>query len=138
MCTAQFKQVNAVTSTEPFLGVITDSINSSAWNVTLSVNGTEIEFKLDTGADVSAIPEHMLNCLKVDALLPASTTLTGAGNQPLQVCGQFEAKLQYKSQCCKQIFYVVTGLCRALLGRPAIEAFNLIASRGGLLQSKVS
>ena len=127
MCTAQFKQVNAVTSTEPFLGVITDSNNSSAWNVTLSVNGTEIEFKLDTGADVSAIPDHMLNSLKVDALLPASTTLTGAGNQPLQVCGQFEAKLQYKSQCCKQVFYVVTGLCRALLGRPAIEALNLIA-----------
>ena len=52
MCTAQFKQVNTVTSTDSFLGVITDSNNSSAWNVTLSVNGTEIEFKLDTGADV--------------------------------------------------------------------------------------
>ena len=62
--------------------MITDSNNSSAWNVTWSVNRTEIEFKLDTGADVSVIPEHMLNSLKVDALLPASTTLTGAGNQP--------------------------------------------------------
>ena len=30
MCKAQFKQVNTVTSTEPFLGVITDSNNSSA------------------------------------------------------------------------------------------------------------
>ena len=40
-----------------------------------------LKFKLDTGADVSAIPEHMLNSLKVDALLPANTTLMGAGNQ---------------------------------------------------------
>ena len=106
----------------------TDSNNITAWNVILSVNGTEIEFKLDTGAAVSATPEHMLNSLQVDNLFPASTTLTGAGNQPLQVCGQFEAKLQYKRQCCKQIFHVVTGLCKALLGCPEIEALNLITT----------
>ena len=59
----------------------------------------------------------MLNSLKVDALLPASTTLMGADNQPLQVCGQFEANSQYKSQCCKQVFYVVTGLRRTPCNR---------------------
>ena len=70
----------------------------------------------------------MLKILKVYTLLPADSSLTGAGSQPLQVCGTFDAKLQYKEQCCNQTIYVVAGLHKALLGLPAIEALKLVTS----------
>ena len=51
------------------------------WNIILSANATEVEFKLDTGADVSVIPKEMFKILKVNNLLPADSSLTGAGSQ---------------------------------------------------------
>ena len=47
---------------DQFLGTLEDqSAKTSHWEVTLSVNGLPVLFKIDTGADVSAIPENILN-----------------------------------------------------------------------------
>ena len=64
--------------------------------------------------------------MKIDALHPTEADLTGAGSQPLQVCGKFEANLQYEARSSKQTVYVVSALSKALLGKPAIESLNLV------------
>ena len=44
-------------SGEAFLGAIHES--SSPWNVTLSLNNTSVTFCIDTGAEVTVIPESV-------------------------------------------------------------------------------
>ena len=78
------------------------------------------------GTNVSVIPEETYKTLKINDLHPAESSLTGAGSQPLQVCGKFEANLQYKARSSKQTVYIVSALSKALLGKPAIESLNLV------------
>lgn len=129
MCRTIPRQVQTITSEaseDQFLGVITDSNGCNIWNVTVLLNGNAVEFKLDTGADISVIPEETFKTLKIDDLHPTEASLTGAGCQPLQVCGKFEANVQYKARNSKQTVYVVSALSKALLGKAAIESLNLV------------
>ena len=77
------------------------------WNIIVKLNGTNIKFKLDTGADVSVISDKQFWTLQPTTLYPAKATLTGAGSQPLQVQGKFNATLTYKSRSLRQTIYVV-------------------------------
>ena len=46
------------------MGAVHDSEGrSSPWSITLKVNGLPITFKIDTGADVSVIPESTFRAL---------------------------------------------------------------------------
>ena len=84
-----------------------------------------IEFKVDTGADVTVIPESVY-CPNEDGKLePASIPLNGPTGEMLEVCGRFTAHLTRKGVESKQEIYVVRNLSRALLGRPAIQALNV-------------
>ena len=44
---------------EAFLGLVQDSEHANPWVVTLLVNGKPLEFKIDTGADVTVIPKSV-------------------------------------------------------------------------------
>lgn len=46
-----------------FLDVVTDEKGSTSWNVSLSVNGQNMNFKVATGAEVSVISEETMNRL---------------------------------------------------------------------------
>ena len=84
-----------------------------------------IEFKVDTGANVTVIPESRY-CPNEDGKLePASIPLNGLTGEMLEVCGRFTAHVTRKGVESKQEIYVVRNLSRALLGRPAIQAFNV-------------
>ena len=48
-------------------------------------------------------------------------SLTGAGQHPLHVCGQFLGSLKQKDVELQQEVYVVNGLQKPLLGHPAIK-----------------
>ena len=135
MCRTLPKQsIQSITSEVPegfsdqFLGVVTDSTNhSNLWNATVMLNGKAVEFKLDTGANVSVIPTQLFESLKIDTTQPTEAKLTGAGSQPLAVQGKFEANLQNKARSSKQTVYVASTLSKPLLGKPAIESLNLIS-----------
>ena len=43
------------------------------------LNGKGVEFKLDTGADISMIPTQPFELLEIDAMQPTETNLTVAG-----------------------------------------------------------
>ena len=52
--------------------------------------------------------------------------LSAPSQQKLDVCGQFLGNLSNQFQCTQQEIYVIRGLRKALLGRPAIEALQVV------------
>ena len=118
-------------SQDEFLGVIhseTDSLSSTEapWTTNLELNGRNVEFKIDTGADVTVISEQEYLSEQDGPLTQTNRVLSGPSQQKLDVCGQILGNLSNQFQSTQQEIYVVRGLCKALLGRPAIEALRVI------------
>ena len=115
-------------SVDGFLGTLSsDNTTDSPWSVTLQLNGTEVTFHIDTGAEVTVISDTEYQKLGNVTLIQTDQTLKGPSNQPLQVKGKFFGEFHYGLMRIKQSCYVVTGLAKPLLGRPAIEKLNLLA-----------
>ena len=127
MC--KIKKVEAVStegnSEQVFLGAI-ESFSGKAWKVTLFVNDIPIQFKIDTGAEVSVIPEALSEPFS-NIMKPPTRTLSGPSKQELQLCGQFTCSMRFDKESTQQEFYAVKSLDLALVGLPAIEALNLVA-----------
>ena len=117
------KTVETTSGEKAFLGVVGESEELNPWSVTLTVNGVPVEFKIDTGADVTVIPVDILWNIPDACLREPTKTLSGANNKVLQVKGQFTATLDREAT---EEIYAVKRLTRSLLGRPAIEALALI------------
>lgn len=125
--------VQTVDDDSGFLGTVTAQVQSCSgkvgtdpWMVELLLNGSPIQFKTDTGADVSVLLESMFKQLR-GVTLQASRSLSGPSQHPLQVCGQFTATLSHRATEVEEEMYVVQGLETALVGRPAIETMILIS-----------
>ena len=65
------------------------------WTVSISLGGTLIDFKLDTGADVTAIPLTTFNSLANVKLMETNRILEGPGQEDLQVRGKFMTDLRW-------------------------------------------
>ena len=122
---------DSVTLEENYLDTLTDLEQSpTSWTTTVRVNSTDILFKLDTGAEVTAISKKaFLSIENTPELHNSSRLLYGPEHKPLSVVGQLSATLQHESadSTCNQQIFVVEGLTRNLLGLPAIVALGLIA-----------
>ncbi|KAJ8346510.1 hypothetical protein SKAU_G00279110 [Synaphobranchus kaupii] len=86
----------------------------------------QVQFKLDIGAAVTAIPSSNFSAVKHGPLQASHKVLYGPENNVLDVKGCFKGKLNIREKFTEQEIYVVSGLSRALLGLPAIEALQLI------------
>jgi len=75
--------------------------NESSWTVNIAVNGELITFKVDTGAEVTAITESALTQLGKLQLHPATKSLFGPDRKPLKVLGQTCVTLSYNGKSCK-------------------------------------
>lgn len=119
------------TNNDNFLGTIHSSevstVEESKWTRTLTLNQRNVEFKIDTGADVTVIPKSFYSKNQDGPLQPAERLLTGAGQQPLEVQGQFVGHLTYNNSVTEQNIFVIQGLSKPLLGRPAIEALSIVS-----------
>ena len=109
-----------------FLDAI-DGKGRACWTVNVLINSQEKQFKLDTGAEVTAISEDCYHTLKDAKLRRPSRVLYGPGRKPLEVVGEIDANLSYKQSSSRQQIFVVKGLDRNLLGLPAITALKLAA-----------
>ena len=107
-----------------FLGAVTPLGQKRSWSIELNLNGKKMTFKLDTGAEVTAISEDSLGKLDISLQKPAKL-LYGPTSQALNVIGQFFATLKSNERECKQLIFVVRGLKNNLLGLPAITALQL-------------
>ena len=129
------RTVESTKDDEAFMGMVQQSKGSSPWSITLSVNGKPVEFKIDTGADVTVIPKSVFKKIPDVSLKSPTKTLSGASCRTLQVKGQFTANLNYQDKEATEEVYVVKSLNRSLLGRPAIEALGLV-QRVNAVQTK--
>lgn len=105
-----------------------DEKNTTSWQVDIEVNKQKLQFKLDTGAEVTAINERTYEKLRRKCKLSkVQKALYGPSKQQLEVLGQLQAELSHKSKTAVQPIYVVKGLQSNLLGLPAIRALDLVA-----------
>ena len=104
-----------------------DSVNQSPWKADIQVNDQVVNFKLDSGADVSVLPASVYDNLKPSVKLePTNKVLLGPCNYKLNCIGKFQAKLTANQKCIHNEIYVVKGLERPLLSRYASQSLNLI------------
>ena len=104
------KGVNTIESTSPtedsvddFLGAVeTNTANKPTWSVTVSLNNHNVNYKRDTGADVTIIPESIFKKLNGVELQPCSRSLSGPCQKNLEVCGQFTGVIQYNNIVVEQ------------------------------------
>ena len=75
---------------------------------------------------MSVITDGVHKKLGSPPLTPANMTLKGPSNEALKVKGRLTTKLLRNNHETEQELYVAEGLKRPLLGRPAIEALQLV------------
>ena len=83
-------------------------------------------FKIDTGADVTVIPESVFKRIKDANLMHSDRILCGPAQIALHVIGQFTATLKHRGVVISEGVYVVRGLQTPLIGLPAIKALGLV------------
>ena len=116
---------SAEISSDYFLGTV--EAGNNPWYVHVTLNGVGINMKLDTGADVTAIPTSVYSLLDSGALEPTSRVLSGANASKLAVEGVFQADMKARDVLVQQNVFVVADLKQPLLGRPAIKALGLVS-----------
>ena len=77
------------------------------WTTNVTLNNRNLEFKIDTGADVTVIPEVDYRKDQDGPLRTSERSLTGTRQHPLHVCGQFLGCLKQKDVELQQEVYVV-------------------------------
>ena len=92
----------------------------TAWQTTVSVNHELMSFKVDMGAEVTALTEEALNQLGHPQLRTSSKVVCGPDRDTLQSLGTTTVWLTFKEKSCSQVAYMVQHLEHNLLGLPAI------------------
>lgn len=99
----------------------------TTWNVHVQVNGHQLDFKVDTGAEVTAVSEGVYHSMRDTGLRKPTKRLCGPDSHPLEVLGSTTAELRHRGTVSTQEVYVVRHLQSNLLGLPAIKALQLVS-----------
>ena len=94
---------------------------------TLKLEGTDIHFKMDTGAEITAISGRTFKSLKGVTLTKPTKILYGPAGRQMKVLGQFTGTLSSKDKQVNEPVYVIRGLRTNLLGLPAITVLKLVS-----------
>ena len=108
----------------------------STWSVLVTVGRRILTFKVDTGAEVTAISERVFQEFEGVVLEKPTKKLYGPSKSPLKVIGQFTHTLQYRNRSSQQEIFVVKGLKKNLLGLPAVTSLELVARVDTLTDSQ--
>ena len=108
-----------------FLGYLqhTQDAQTDSWAATIQVNGRPTRFRLDTGADVTAVGPEVVGNAK---LQPASRALVGPGGARVPVVGCVTVKLKCGRRTVAETLHVVKGQSVPLLSRRACSALRLV------------
>lgn len=100
----------------------------SDWSVSLKVNNSLVNFKLDTGADVNIIPQKLLSKINVlqSDLLSTSLKLQGYSGSNITVIGKCYLKIIHKNNLYILKFIIAQVNSPPILGREACEELGLI------------
>lgn len=109
--------------------VIEQHSSGEEWLVNLPVNGSTVEFKIDTGADITVMAQSEVNKLQHCPRLVAQRKtphVTSPGGK-VQCTGKFLATSYYKGQKYKFWITVITGLyAHNLLGGSVAKRMGLV------------
>lgn len=109
------------------LGPVTSNETDYTWVATEGVNDLDCVIKIDTGANVTALPDSVYYAITPrPQLRPTKLKLYGAGTSPLLVKGKFTANLTTAKKTTLQTVYVVADLIQELLSHPASVAIGLV------------
>ena len=88
------------------------------WNVKVLVEKDPVTFKVDTGAEVTALSDATYNSIQksVPQLKKSNQTLWGPNRSHLDVAGETTLKLTYKGKSSPQRVFVIQNLQNNLLG----------------------
>uniref|UniRef100_A0A147BN06 RNA-directed DNA polymerase n=1 Tax=Ixodes ricinus TaxID=34613 RepID=A0A147BN06_IXORI len=117
---------HSATVGEVYVGEIVQERSTEPWKITANVSGTEVTFKVDTGADVTAIPQHLYDEAKMGQIKKTTKRLLGPGESPIHTVGQADVTIKWNDNSAQEVVYIVGGLREALLGRPAIKALQVL------------
>ncbi|XP_062872210.1 uncharacterized protein K02A2.6-like [Trichomycterus rosablanca] len=117
----------SVEDEEVFLGSLTAKADEGPWMTEIKMDHSNVVCKIDTGADVTAVPERMCSQDQLSKLKRASKVLKGPRGRQLTVKGIFTATLKKGQKSTSQEVYVVKELATPLLGRSAAVALQLVA-----------
>ncbi|KAL5010683.1 hypothetical protein ScPMuIL_012988 [Solemya velum] len=90
------------------------------------MNSVSVDFKIDTGADVTAISVSDFRRIGRFPLQETNKILYGPGQSRLDVMGKFSCALKGTDSETTQDVFVIRNLSKSLLGRPAIEKLGLL------------
>lgn len=90
------------------------------------MNDKLVNFKIDSGADVSVLPVHTYEKLENTKLQPTNKVLLGPCNYKLTSMGKFKANLTANNLSVENDVYVVKDLERPFISRFDIQSLNLI------------
>ncbi|NRA93585.1 MAG: reverse transcriptase family protein [Psychroserpens sp.] len=111
---------------EFFLNAIDNNLSKDPWRVSVLLNSEDVNFKIDTGADVTVISKTQFEHLtKKPQLLKSQIVLNSPGGI-VHCLGGFWAKIQVGKTVTKEKIYVIDSNCENLLGRKAITELHLI------------
>lgn len=115
---------------EFFIGSVStvDSLTKLQWQERISVNKTDVHFKLDTGADCNTLSLELFNKTRTstDVLQKNGTVLLVYGGQRLETEGSVELDCIVQGQEVKLKFNVIDLHVPPVLGLPDCERLNLI------------
>ena len=94
------------------------------WNIEVLVEKHPVTFKVDTGAEVTALSHTTFNSIQktMPQLKRSNQTLRGPNHSSLDGVEETTLKLTYKGKSSAQQVFVINNLQHNLLGLPAIKA----------------
>ena len=108
------------------IGDRTQPAQPQQWRISLDLNKVKEQFKIDTGAEVTAISEVVHRRIGSPELAVPKKTLKGPTKNSLEVLGQFKGNLSYNGRSSDHTIFVVKGLRNSLLGLPTITSLSLV------------
>ncbi len=124
------RKVNEIQEQDPGIFLGTVMAEGDPWLIDIKIKDCEVQFKIDTDADVTIMPDHVFHEIFKDEKKPALQRVTkpllGPGCSPLNVIGVSNMLLQKGDKHTLEEVYVVKRLHLALLGRPAITKLGLV------------
>ena len=94
--------------------------SGTPWLINIQLNNRDLEFKVDTGADVTVLLKENYHPGRDGVLKTTARKLSSPVGNKLKVLGKISGYIKRGSEHTIQDIYVVRGLTRPLMGKPAI------------------